>query len=71
MTREELITSDGYIKAISECIIRSGRSVKQMRKEMDEYLFNLRDEYIQIGIDRAAPVSDTYKYTNPSPHPEV
>jgi hypothetical protein len=46
MTRLEFITSDEYVTATTECIIRSGLSVKAMRKEMDEFIIKLRDELL-------------------------
>jgi hypothetical protein len=46
MTRWEFINSDEYIDAGIELIIRSGRPVKEMRKELSEKFKQLRDELL-------------------------
>lgn len=45
-TRWEFIQCDEYIEVPIECIVRSGRSVKQMRKELNKEFKKLRDELL-------------------------
>lgn len=51
MTRRELITSNEYIEATTEVIIVSGKSVKEMRKEMNDFFIGLRDELLEVRGD--------------------
>jgi hypothetical protein len=47
MKRLDLIKSDDYLIATLECIITSGKPVKQSRKELIEFLIPFRDELLQ------------------------
>lgn len=54
MKRIDLIKSDEWIIATNECIVRSGRSVKEMRKELDDFYIKLRNELLSNeGKERA------------------
>jgi hypothetical protein len=55
MTRWELITSDDYVIASTECIIRSGLSVKAMRKEMDDFIIGLKKELLAAQSKEGSP----------------
>jgi len=46
MKRWELVTSDEWIKVTTECIVRSGRGVKEMRNELNEFFIKNRDELL-------------------------
>ena len=46
MTRYQLLKSNEYVEVNTECIIRSRKSVKIMRKEMNEFIISLRRELL-------------------------
>jgi hypothetical protein len=48
MTREEFIKTDEYITATVECIVRSGKPVKEIRKELNEFFIEYRNELLSL-----------------------
>lgn len=60
MKRFELISSDEYVKAHIECIIRSGRPVNKMRPEMDKFIIDLKNELIH-SLKQSPPASGQEK----------
>jgi hypothetical protein len=61
MKRWELITSDNYLIATIECIVVSGKGIKQTRKELNDILLKYRDELLQGNKEQSNTLKKTVK----------
>lgn len=46
MKRWDLITSDEWVKANTECIVVSKKKVSEIRKELNDFFLKYRDELL-------------------------
>ncbi len=64
MTRWKLINNDEYIKAAIDCIVTSGKPIKNTRRELSDFFIRLKKEFLHgeqpIGGCRDARCKSCY-----------
>ena len=59
MERIELITSDQYAKTYIECIVTSKKSITVIRKELEDFFINWKNELVTHYTVTDAPIPRT------------